>query len=175
MEKIKIHFQESGFLLVEILIAISVIGIVLGAAVGSLGTSQELVHIGRSKTEALGHVAEYYEYVKNIKRFDWDLLANGRYIAVQSGSDVVLQTTVVGETVNGYTRYIDIGDAYRDSSGTLTTNPVDTVDQSTKRITISISWNGVRPGTLSNTMYVTRYLDNLSWEQTTQADFFSCI
>ena len=170
MEKIKIHVQESGFLLVEILVAVSVIGIVLGAAVGSLGTSQELVHIGRSKTEALGHVAEYYEYVKNIKRFDWDLLANGRYVLVQSGNDVVPQTTVTGETVNGYTRYLDITNVYRDDAGDIVSS-LGTVDPSTKLITITISWSGIKPGTFTVPVYVTRYLDNLAWVQTTENDF----
>lgn len=162
--------SQKGFSLVEILVSIGVIGIVVVAAVGSLIVSSETVHIGRSKTKGVNYMMEYIETLKNLKRNDWDALENGRYIVSVVGNDLTLTTTVSGETVNGYTRYLDIEDAYRDDDGNLVDTP-GTSDPSTKKITVTVSWAGVSPGSMNESFYMSRYLDNLTWIETTEDEF----
>ncbi|MCR4263848.1 MAG: hypothetical protein NUV98_03990, partial [Candidatus Roizmanbacteria bacterium] len=123
-----------------------------------------------AKTKAIQYSRDYIEKVKNVRRNDWDSLVNGRYIFVENAGNLELQETVGGETFGSYTRFLDIEDAYRDTDGNLLDVP-GLVDPSTKKITVTVSWIGFRPGTISESMYLTRYMDNLAWTQTTQNHF----
>lgn len=161
--------RQGGFSLVEILISIGVFSAIVFAAVGIFIVSQESVQIGRAKTKGVFHLKDYVEKVKNIKRHDWDLLVNGTYVFAASGNDWELQTTTTGEVLGDYTRSVIIANAYRDITGALALS--GTEDPSTKLITVNVSWGGVKPGSISQSIYVTRYLDNLAWIQTTQAEF----
>lgn len=165
------RIARNGFSLVEILVSIGVFSIIVTAVINLFAVSQEAAWVGRSKARSAYLLTEYVEAVKNIRRDDWEILINGRYIITQSGNDLVLQPTVNGETVGRYTRYVDIADAYRDQNGTLTDAGSGTVDPSTKRLTVTVSWTGFKDGSISESSYVTRYQDNLAWIQTTENDF----
>lgn len=162
--------KQGGFSLVEILVCIGVFAAIVFAAVGVFIISQELVQIARTKTKGVYHLKDYVEKIKNTKRFDWSTLVNGRYLYVDNAGNWELQTTTTGEVVGAYTRYVDITSGRRDVTGTLVPSG-GTVDPSTKLITITVSWTGIKAGTLTESFYVTRYLDNLPWELTTEADF----
>src|SRR5581483_5824258 len=49
--------------------------------------------------------------------------------------------------------------------------PAGTLDPSTKQAVTTISWTQPYPGSVSSITYITRYLDNAAYTQTTQADF----
>ena len=160
-----------GFSLVEVLVAGGVFAIIASAVINLFAVSQESAWVGRNKARSAFLLSEYVEAMKNIRRDDWEALVNGRYIVAQSGGNLVLTPTVDGEAVGNYTRYLDIADAYRDVNGTLTDSSGGTADPSTKQLTVTVSWAGFKDGSISQSSYVTRYLDNLAWIQTTEADF----
>ena len=162
--------KESGFSLVEIIVSFAIFSVVVFALVQLLFVSQEAANLGKEKTKAMALLSEYLEEVKNIRRQDWQLLANGRYLIRLSLDNLVLEADPVGETVGDFTRYLEIGDAYRDSAGDLVGSG-GSPDPSTKKITAVVSWVGFHPSQISSETYLTRYFDNLAWNQTTAADF----
>jgi type II secretory pathway pseudopilin PulG len=162
--------MKKGYSIIEILVAIGVIGFVITAAVGVFSVTREASRIAELKLEASYYLTEYMEYTRNIRRADWDNLTNGRYVFVNSNGSVSLAPTSTGETVNGFTRYVELSDVYRDSSGNLLDSPGLT-DPSSKYITVAVSWQGIKSGTLSHRIMLTRYLDSLSWVDTTYAEF----
>ena len=161
-----------GYSLVEILVSIGVFSIILFAAISVFSVAQETSRIGHAKTKATQYQRDYIEKIKNIRRDDWEALATDRYEIIENAGDLVLQTTLDGEQIDEYRRYLDIDDAYRDAAGVLVDTP-GTLDPSTKKITVTVSWEGFRPGQIVESLYLTRYLDNLAWVQTTQADFLA--
>ena len=162
--------KQGGFSLVEILVSIGVFAAIVFAAVGVFIVSQESVQIARTKTHGIFHLKDYIEKVKNIKRYDWLGLVNGRYIFVDTMGNWVLQTTTTGETIGTFTRYVDIADGRRDIDGDLLLTG-GSVDPSTKLVTVTVSWTGIKAGSVSESVYITRYLDNLPWTVTTETEF----
>ncbi|MBI4137564.1 prepilin-type N-terminal cleavage/methylation domain-containing protein, partial [Candidatus Roizmanbacteria bacterium] len=163
-------YPDNGYSLVEIIISIAVFSVVLFAAIAVFSVAQDTARIGHAKTKANLYMRDYIEKVKNIRRNDWDSLINGRYLFVETTGNLEMQSTVDGETIGNYSVFLDIEDAYRDTDGNILDAP-GLVDPSTKKITVTVSWTGLRPGTISESMYLTRYMDNLAWIQTTQAHF----
>ncbi|MBI4130653.1 hypothetical protein HY468_05020 [Candidatus Roizmanbacteria bacterium] len=165
--------MNKGISLVEILVAIGVFSTVIFAVVGVFTVTQEAARIGRAKAEGIRFLNEYIEQLKNIRRDNWDALLNDTYIIQNDGSgNLLLIPSATGETVGDYTRLLTIAAVYRDTNGNLVDTP-GMIDPSTKKITVSVSWTGFKPGSLTHSTYMTRYLDNLVWVQTTEADFTS--
>src|SRR5581483_10297635 len=73
------------------------------------------------------------------------------------------------ETINGYTRSIVISDVFRDATGKIVTTG-GTLDPSTKKIVVTLSWTKPYSDSASSTFYIAR-TSNALWTQTTQADF----
>lgn len=162
--------KKNGFSFVEIVIALGIFSIIAFPTVQVFLTAQEAGGIGANKAKATALINEYFESLKNLRKQGWDNLINGRYVINASSGNLSLQLTTSGETINGYTRYLVIENAYRDTGGKLVDSG-GTLDPSTKKITASVSWEGLHPSSISQMSYLTRYLDNLAWIQTTVADF----
>lgn len=162
--------MKKGFALVELVVALGVFSIIVFAAIRLFIVSQEVSVIGEKKIQAQALATEDFEKVKNLKRNDWGSLTNGRYIFQNQAGNLTLAPTTTGEEVDGFTRFLEIDNAYRDENGNLVESG-GTLDPSTKKLTVFISWSGLFPRSISQTTYLTRYLDNLAWTQTTVADF----
>src|SRR5204862_2087136 len=99
---------------------------------------------------------------------DWNTFAvDGTFHPAVSGNAWILSPGA--ETVNGYTRQIVITSAYRDANGNLVTSG-GTLDPSTKKLAITVSWIGVFSSSVGSTIYLTRHT-NISYSQTTITDF----
>ncbi|MBI4137565.1 prepilin-type N-terminal cleavage/methylation domain-containing protein [Candidatus Roizmanbacteria bacterium] len=162
----------AGYSLVEILVSIGVFSIVLFAAISVFSVAQETSRIGYAKTKASQYQRDYIEKVKNIRRDNWEVLESGRYEIIENSGNLFLQATLTGEIIDEYMRYLEIDDAYRDDNGVLVDTP-GTLDPSTKKVTVNVSWTGFKPGHIEESLYLTRYLDNLAWIQTSEADFLA--
>lgn len=168
---VKLSKLIKGQSLVEIIIAIGLAAILLPALVTGLiaarsGKPQQL-----QRTYAIGLTQETIEAARVVRQAGWPTFAvNGTYHPVRSGSTWALVSG--GETINDYTRTLTISDAYRDGSGKLVETS-GTMDPSVKKLQIDISWANPAPTTMSTTVYFTRYLDNLTYIQTTEADFLA--
>lgn len=161
--------KVKGYALVELVIALGVFSIIVFAIMQLFLVAQEATSIGNNKLKASGLLLEYSEELKNLQRHSWDSLTNGRYIIGKSGSNLVFQATSSAETVNNFNRYLTIAGVYRDALGNIV--PTGTLDSSTKKASIFVSWQGLHPSSFSQEVYLTRYLENFFWTQTTTVDF----
>jgi len=180
MEYLQYHFNlmgkrfiEKGQFIIELLITIGLVSMILPAlltgffAVRSGSTNQD------QKIQAVFYLKEAAEAVRNLRDTDWNKIAtNGIFHPVVTGSTWSL--TPGSETINAYnlTRRVEISDVYRNSNGTIVASG-GTLDPSTKKITITVSWNNPLPVSVQSVLYLTRYHDNASFTQSTEADFNS--
>lgn len=162
--------KKNGYSLVEIIVALGIFSMVIFSTIQVFITSREAGGISANKTKALFLINDYFESLKNLRRENWNNLINGRYLVTTPSGTIVLVPTTNGETIDDYTRFLTIENAFRDTTGKLVDSG-GTQDPSTKKITVSVSWQGLHPAEIVQSSYLTRYLDNLSWGQTTEAEF----
>jgi len=117
----------------------------LPAVLTGLVASREGQAQGEVRTEALGLMREKLELVRAERNANWANLINGTVI----------------ETVRDFSRRTVISDVIKNGE----------TDPSTKQVEVSVSWNTPLPNQVQAVMYLTRYLDNLNYVQTTEAEF----
>ena len=162
---------SSGQSLIEILTATGLLAVLLPAIITALVTSRAGRAQLAQRSEATELVREASESLRVIRQQDWNNIApTGTYHPeIQSGNNWALASGV--ETISNFTRSVAISDVNRDPG---TGNIVATggiPDPSTKKIDISVTWGTPLPSSVATTMYFTRYLDNLSYTETTEAQF----
>ncbi len=157
-----------GQTLIELILVFALSAIVLPALFVGLFTSREGAASQKQRLAAIALLKEGEEATRVVRETGWNTFAvNGTYHPTQAGGNWAL---VAGsESVNGFTRTIQIADVYRDSAGAVVTSG-GTVDPSTKKVTTTVSWTTPLPSSVSSNLYLVR-LDNLTWVTTTQADF----
>lgn len=160
---------KKGQSLVEILLAMGLAAILLPALLTGLVTSREgkAQQSQRVATSALLKEAE--DAVRSVREAGWDNIAiDGTYYPVASLSAWSLSAG--SETISGYTRSVIISSVYRDASGNIVATG-GTLDPSTKKVSVSVSWNAPVSSAVTSEFYLTRYLDNLTYVESTQAEF----
>lgn len=160
--------QRRGQSLVELLVAIAVASLMLPAIiVGFVATRQGRVQ-QRERFTATLLAQEAQEAVRIIRDRDWNNIAqNGTYHPVVTNNQWVLSAG--SETVDEFARSIAIADASRNASGDIIESG-GSLDPSTKKVTITVSWSALFPSNVTTTTYLTRHTYK-SYIQTTQADF----
>lgn len=159
-----------GQSLVELLFAIAFAGIVLPALLTAFVSSREGKAQQQQRIDAVALMKEGEEAVRVVRERGWIPFAvDGTYHPVASASSWTLSPGV--ETVNGYIRRVDISSVYRESASGAIVTSGGVLDVSTKKVVASVSWTTPNPSSASATMYVTRYLDNLAYTETTAAQF----
>lgn len=160
--------NKSGQSLIELLIIIGLFAVLLPALVVGFIASGEGKAQMNQRLDATAFLKEAEEAVRSVREKGWTSFAvNGIFHPEIVGSAWSL---VAGnDTINDFTRTIEISDVLRDSSGTIV-NAGGAVDPSTKKITITLSWSLPLPSSVQSSFYLTRF-DNLSYTQTTFADF----
>jgi type II secretory pathway pseudopilin PulG len=166
--------QNHGQSLIELLLAIGLLAIVIPSILTVFVVSRQGKPQQLERTKAVAALQEAEEAIRTIRQTNWDDIAtNGTFHPIISGSKWTLETGV--ETIDSetsLTRQIDIEDVYRDNTGKIVPEGDDTtLDPSSKKVTITVSWQKPYPSSMSETSYLTRYLDNVIWTQTTTEDF----
>lgn len=161
-----------GQLIIEILIAFGLAMILVPALLGlfvaaTSGKSQEI-----QRTGALALLKEEEEALRSIRENGWENIAtNGTFYPKVNGSGWMLSNNPADGQVNGFTRSITMANAYRDVNQKLSLT--GNLDPSVKFITLTVSWGLLPNQEVITSYYLTRYLDNLTWLQTTTTDFSS--
>ena len=166
--------KQKGQSLVELLVTIGIAAIIFPALITGLIAARNGKAQENSHEQAIALLKQTQEIVRVIREKGWTTFATssaslhpvltGNSWSLVSGSDVV----------NGLTRNIAISDVYRSTpSGQIISNMNGWLDPSTKQVTASITYGAPLPVTINATVYLTRYLDNLSLIQTSQTDFAS--
>lgn len=160
--------NENGQSVVELLIAIGLASLLIPAIMSGLLASRGGRAQEAHRTEATQIMKQANEAVRAVAAREWDEIStNGTYHAVISGDSWVL---VSGASTSGaLTTSIDISDVYRDSEGTIVTIG-GTLDPSTKRVEVDVSWSTPLSSSVSSINYFTRYV-NYSHLETLEVDF----
>lgn len=160
---------QRGQLLIELLVALGVAAVLLPALATGLVASREGKSQQRQRLDAVALVREAEEAVRVVREAGWSgISTNGMYHPVVAGGTWALGSG--SEIVNGLTRTVTISDVYRSASGDIVSG-AGTLDPSTKKISVIASWGIFGLSNVTSTLYLTRYLNNQVWTQTTQADF----
>ncbi len=158
-----------GQSLVELLLAIAFAGIIIPVIFSSFLLSRDGKAENKQRVLALPSLQDLMEITRLIREKDWNAFsANGTYYPVASGSSWVLTPGI--ETKDDLFRSITILDAQRDTAGVLVASG-GVIDPSTKLVISSVWWTKPYISTISATMYLTRYLSNQTFSESTQSDF----
>lgn len=172
MFKIK-HLQlakcQPGQLLIELLIALALLGIFTPALVGAIITARSGSTTSHVRQQATLKLTESAEALRSIREQGWGNISTpGNYHPVLTNGVWSLQPNSIIE--DGLSTTIAIANVFRNSSGAIVTTG-GSQDPSTRAVTITVSWTEPQPGQVTSSMYLTRYLDNLAVTDTTEADF----
>jgi Tfp pilus assembly protein PilV len=130
-----------GFLVIEVLLASSLLIIAITAFVGAIIYSQESTAIAGGISRASFLAQEGIEAVRNIRDESFGNLSDGSYGLLVSGNQWILSGS--SDTTDGYVRQINIG----------------TIDADRKQITSTITWQQTaqRPGSVVLTTVLTNW------------------
>ena len=161
--------NRNGQSLVELVIVMGLAAILIPVVFAGFITAQEGKPQQQQRAQATNLMREAEEALRSIRERDWTLVAStGTYHPVVSSGSWALAPG--SETINGLTRSVTIADVFRNDQGVIV--PVGgTKDPSTRNIVTTVSWTTPRQTSVSSTGYLTRYLDNLTFVQTTDTDF----
>ncbi len=163
---------QQGYSLIELLMAMAIFGFLVSTLFTGFIATREGKPQQEQRRQAAAVYQETIEALRVIREQGWDQIAqNGTFHPQTTATSWTLAPG--SEVINpdsGMTRSIMIADVFRDALGNITLLG-GTLDPSTKAITITVSWNQPLVSTYSNTIYMTRYLDNLAFIDTTVADF----
>lgn len=163
------HKTKKGQSLVEILLAMGLAAILLPALLTGLVTTREGRAQQNQRLGASAYLKEAQEAVRSVREKGWDnVVPTGTYHPVFSGSSWSLAAGT--DSPGGYTRSLVISDVFRDASGNIVASG-GSPDPSTRQITTTVSWGTPFASNISSVSYLTRYLDNLSYIDTTKARF----
>jgi len=148
---------NKGQTIVELLVAFGLASILLPAILTGFVSSNSGKVQQQQRLIATGYLEEGVEGVRSVREAAWgNIINNNTYHLAPSGSGWTIQSG--SETLGDFTRSIVITD-------------VSPYDPSVKKITVTVSWNNVIPSSVSSIFYLTRYLNDKTCTQTTQADF----
>lgn len=163
----KLNLQ--GQSLIELIVVMGLLSIIIPAVFGFILTARESKPRENQRLQASNLIQETYEALRQVKNLNWSSVStNGIYHPVITSNFYALASG--SEEVNGFTRTITIENVLRDSSGSLVESG-GTVDPSTKKFTIALSWTSPENSSVYSVGYLTRYDQNQSLTQTAEADF----
>ncbi len=160
---------SAGQSLVELLIASGLTVLILSALIGGLVAGRTDIANESDRLIAVGYAREAEEAVRSVRETGWSAIAvNGTYHPVVSGG--IWNLAAENEEIDGFRRGLVISDSERDSSGVIVESG-GTVDPSTKRVLIQISWGDDFSQSIRNVYYFTRHRNSTFFTHTTSAQF----
>lgn len=159
----------AGQALIELLVTLAIASVLLPGLITGLVASREGKAQQSQRLEATSLLREAEEALRVVRETGWSqILINGTYHPQVSGNTWLLAPG--SEVINGYTRQIVLSDVYRDSNGNIVSSG-GTPDPSTKKAEITISWNTPFPSAVTSIIYLTRYISNTIFTETSVSDF----
>ncbi len=161
--------STAGQMLVELVLAMGLFAVLIPFLTQGFLSTREGQPQQEKRMMAVAYMQEAKEALRVIREAGWaNVQTDGTYHPVVSGNTWTL--TAGSETSADLTRSIVISSAQRNSSGAIVTSGGSN-DPSTKSVTINVSWTQPKATSISSSFYMTRYLDNGAFIDTTQAQF----
>lgn len=160
--------MNKGQSLIEILIVIMLLAILIPPLFMVIMASRDGKLQQSKRLEATAVMKETQEALRIIRESGWNSIANpGTYHPTLTGSTWNLSSGT--EVTNGIMKKVEVFNVNRLNNQIVQTG--GTYDPSTKRVVTTVSWNEPIPSTITSTMYLTRFLENGAYLQTTKAEF----
>lgn len=161
--------HEMGQMLVELVLAMGLFAVLIPFLTQGFLSTREGQPQQEKRMMAVAYMQEAKEALRVIREAGWaNVQTDGTYHPVVSGTSWILSSGT--ETSADLTRSIVISSVQRNSSGTIVSSGGSN-DPSTKLVTFSVSWTQPKATSISSSFYMTRYLDNGAFIDTTQAQF----
>ena len=136
------HSTSSGFFLIEVVVAASIIATVLILLLASIQDSVEASQRSLERTQASYLLEEGAEAVKTIRDSGWTSISgvtNGTtYYLSWNGTTWSLTTTL--QTTDIFTRTIVFSAVSRDTNDDIMTSGGTVADTGTEKVTVNVSW-----------------------------------
>jgi type II secretory pathway pseudopilin PulG len=162
--------KKSGQLLIEALMGLAIASIILPALfLGFFATKQGKAQQNQ-RIQAIALMKEAQEAARSVREKGWsNFTTDGNYHPQIIGNTWNLQA---GNEIieDNFTRTVTITSVQRDANGEIVLSG-GTVDTSTKKVEVSVSWTQPYTSSVRSVMYITRFLGNGVFTQTTQSDF----
>lgn len=161
-----------GQMLLELLLAIGLSTLLIPILMLSLMSSRDGRAREKQQSGAVAVLKETEEAVRAVQKSGWNAIPAGSnnvyhpVVTVNSGPPVTKIWTLSNgsELVNGFTREVYIRNVFRLADGKI--DPAGTLDPSTKKADIIISWSLPFYHELKSTLYLTRYENKFDSETT---------
>ncbi|MBI4993447.1 prepilin-type N-terminal cleavage/methylation domain-containing protein [Candidatus Wolfebacteria bacterium] len=172
----KYNIKNSGQSLIEIIIAMSIGGILIGSASAAIALILKSGYDTKTTQTASFLSAEYLDSLSSMAELNWYSIynppavkgENSQFYLIPSGSAYLINSGATSTIIEGrtFTRYFSIENINRDSCGvgsitaaavSCSTGPGGagvSEDPSTQKITVKVSWTG--GGNLTKVIYLTR-------------------
>lgn len=161
--------NSQGQALVELLVVIGLSTIFLPTLAAVLIASRQGEAQQEKRTEAVALLRETEEVIRVVREKGWDQFAvNGTFHPQITGNTWSFAPGF--DTVNGLTRQLVISDVRRDANGVVVQNG-GTIDPSTKKVDITVSWTIPRSASVTGSLYITRYMQNAINQESSEDDF----
>lgn len=146
--------KQKGQILVELLVAISLVALLLPALITGLVASRGGRAQQEQRLQATALVKQSQEAIRSIAARSWDdIKTNGIFHPVILDDKWILSPGT--QNLDSFTIELNINDVFRDSSGKLVSSG-GILDPSTKKIITKISWESPIASVISSTYYLAR-------------------
>lgn len=160
--------KEKGQSLIELLMAMALCAILIPALLIAMMSTREGRAQQELRTAAIAILRGDYEAVRSYKEKDWTNFAkNGTYHTAIVDNFWKLESGAIN--IDGFNRSILISDVYRDALGAIVTTG-GSLDPSTKKVMITVSWGTPYATILDLPIYLTRY-KSLLYKETLEEEF----
>ncbi len=163
---------QKGQTLIELIIVMGIAAIILPALLTGFVASRNGKPQQQQRVQAISVLKETEAAVRNIQNSNWSAIASLTMEASYHTEIENSQWSLKSGTFNnssGIKQEVIISDVMRDSSGAIVSTG-GTVDPSTKKAEVIISWLLPYASSINSTMYLTR-TKNTTFTQTTKNDF----
>ena len=151
---------QTGFALIEALVAVGILVVVLSSAIGALLVSAKVASGNGARLEAVFLSDEGVEVMRILRDTSWSsniaTHASGAafYLSWNGSAWVATDTNTFID--NLFERSVVLTDAYRDGSEQISSS--GTLDSNTKKVTVTVSW---RADGATSTRTLSAYISNL--------------
>ena len=162
---------QKGQMLIELLLTMGLAAIILPALLTGFVTSREGKPQELQRMQAVTLLKETEQAVKSIRNKDWTTFASlsGKGVLHPIISGTSWATASGSETINTITRQFIVSDINRNTNGAIASSG-GTLDPSTKRVDITVSWSQPYAYSLFSSFYVSR-TGSFTYTDTTAAQF----
>ncbi len=162
---------NKGQLLIELVLTIGLAALLIPTLMIGLMASRDGKVRQIQQAQAVSLLKETEEAVRAVQKSGWSFMPPSSLIPYHPEISGNLWTLVSGASTSaGLTQEVFISDVNRDDNGNIVAAPSGTIDPSTKKAEIRVSWTQPTTNSINSIFYLTR-TDNLTQKQTTYDQF----